>query len=36
MATGSPHPLNAPFSLDRFVRGDTINESGAGPTPHLH
>jgi sarcosine oxidase subunit beta len=36
MATGTPHPLNAPFTLDRFERGATINEAGAGPTPHLH
>ncbi|MDX2238709.1 MAG: sarcosine oxidase subunit beta family protein [Hyphomonadaceae bacterium] len=36
LATGAPHPLNAPYSLDRFARGATIDEAGAGPTPHLH
>lgn len=33
MATGAPHPVNAPFSLDRFGRGATIDEAGAGPLP---
>lgn len=33
LATGSPHPLNAPFSLERFVTGATIDETGTGPMP---
>ena len=34
LATGTPHPLNAPFDLDRFARGDTIDENGVGPMPN--
>jgi heterotetrameric sarcosine oxidase beta subunit len=34
LATGSPHALNAPFALDRFARGATIDEPGAGPMPN--
>lgn len=34
MATGQPHALNAPFDLDRFARGDTIDENGVGPLPN--
>ena len=34
LATGAPHPVNAPFSLDRFERGATIDEAGVGPMPH--
>jgi methylglutamate dehydrogenase subunit A len=34
LATGAPHPLNAPFDLDRFQRGDTIDETGSGPMPN--
>ena len=34
LATGAPHPINAPFSLDRFEQGATIDEAGAGPMPH--
>ena len=34
LATGAPHPLNAPFDLDRFRRGDTIDENAAGPMPN--
>ncbi|WP_373472692.1 sarcosine oxidase subunit beta family protein [Sphingorhabdus lacus] len=34
LATGSPHPLNAPFSLERFMTGATIDETGAGPMPN--
>ncbi|MEY3986581.1 MAG: hypothetical protein RLZ59_2026 [Pseudomonadota bacterium] len=33
LATGTAHPLNAPFSLDRFERGATIDETGSGPMP---
>ena len=35
LATGEPHPLAAPFGLDRFANGTTIDESGVGPGPHL-
>ena len=34
LATGKPHALNAPFDLDRFRRGDTIDENGVGPMPN--
>ena len=34
LATGKPHALNAPFALDRFVRGATIDETGSGPMPN--
>jgi heterotetrameric sarcosine oxidase beta subunit len=34
LAEGEPHPLNAPFDLDRFRRGDTIDENGVGPMPN--
>lgn len=33
LATGSPHPLNGPFSLERFMTGATIDETGTGPMP---
>ncbi len=33
LATGTPHALNAPFSLDRFATGATIDETGTGPMP---
>ena len=33
LATGAPHPLAAPFGLDRFARGATIDEAGVGPRP---
>jgi sarcosine oxidase subunit beta len=36
IARGEPHPLNAAFTLDRFARGETIDEKGAGPTPWAH
>lgn len=36
IATGQPHPLNAPYSLDRFVTGRTIDEKGAGPFAWSH
>lgn len=36
IAQDRPHPLNAPFSLDRFERGYTIDERGGGPYPGLH
>ena len=34
LATGAPHALNAPFALDRFARGATIDETGVGPMPN--
>jgi heterotetrameric sarcosine oxidase beta subunit len=36
IAQDRPHVLNAPFGLDRFERGYTIDERGAGPYPGLH
>jgi methylglutamate dehydrogenase subunit A len=36
IARGEPHPKNAAFTLERFARGQTIDEKGAGPTPWLH
>ncbi len=36
IATGSPHELNAGFTLDRFEKGYTIDEKGVGPVPRLH
>ncbi len=33
LATGESHDIAAPFSLDRFARGATIDEAGAGPAP---
>ena len=34
LATGKPHALSAPFSLDRFRTGATIDETGVGPKPN--
>ena len=34
LATGTPHPLVAPFALDRFERGATVDETGVGPMPN--
>ncbi len=34
LATGKPHALNAPFALERFKRGATIDENGVGPMPN--
>jgi sarcosine oxidase subunit beta len=34
LATGEPHPLNAPFSLDRFTSGALIDEHGAAAVAH--
>ncbi len=33
LATGKAHALNAPFALERFERGATIDETGTGPMP---
>ncbi|MEK9723205.1 MAG: sarcosine oxidase subunit beta family protein [Rhodospirillaceae bacterium] len=34
LATGEPHPLNAPFALDRFTSGLLIDEHGAAAVAH--
>jgi sarcosine oxidase, subunit beta len=34
IATGAPHRLNAPFSLDRFTSGALIDEHGAAAVAH--
>lgn len=34
IATGSPHPLAAPFSLERFSTGALIDEAAASGIPH--
>lgn len=34
VATGEPHPLIAPFSLDRFVTGRLVDEHGAAAVAH--
>lgn len=34
IARGEPHPLNAPFSLDRFAAGKLIDEHGAAGVAH--
>lgn len=34
LATGKPHALNAPFALERFMAGTTIDETGSGPMPN--
>jgi sarcosine oxidase subunit beta len=34
IATGKPHELNAPFSLDRFVTGRLVDEHGAAAVAH--
>jgi sarcosine oxidase subunit beta len=34
VATGEPHPLAAPFSLERFVTGALIDEHGAAAVAH--
>ena len=36
IANDAPHKLNEAFSLDRFARGEVIDERGAGPTPSAH
>ena len=36
MATGTPHALNAAFSLERFTQGALLDEKGAGPTAWAH
>jgi sarcosine oxidase subunit beta len=34
VATGEPHPINAPFTLDRFRSGALINEAAAAAVAH--
>ncbi len=34
LATGEPHPITAPFSLDRFLSGRLINEAAAAAVAH--
>ncbi len=36
IANDAPHRLNAAFTLDRFHRGATIDEKGAGAQPNAH
>jgi len=36
IANNRPHPLLAPFSLERFETGALLDDSGAGPHPHSH
>ena len=36
IAKDEPHPLSAPYTLDRFSRGILIDEKGQGATPRLH
>jgi sarcosine oxidase, subunit beta len=34
IANGEPHPLNAPFTLDRFATGALVDEHGAAAVAH--
>jgi sarcosine oxidase subunit beta len=34
IATGEPHPINAPFTLERFTTGTLIDEHGAAAVAH--
>ena len=34
LATGAPHPINAPFTLDRFRSGRLIDEAAAAAVAH--
>jgi sarcosine oxidase subunit beta len=34
MATGQPHPLNAPFALERFTTAALVDEHGAAGVAH--
>jgi sarcosine oxidase, subunit beta len=34
LATGEPHPINAPFTLDRFRSGRLIDEAAAAAVAH--
>ena len=35
LAAEEPHPLAAPFGIDRFATGATIDEAGVGPMPQF-
>jgi sarcosine oxidase subunit beta len=34
IANGTPHELNKPFALDRFITGHLIDEHGAAGVAH--
>ena len=34
LASGRPHPMAAPFALDRFARGALIDEAAAAAVAH--
>ena len=34
VATGNPHPFNAPFTLERFTSGALVDEHGAAAVAH--
>jgi sarcosine oxidase subunit beta len=34
IANDEPHPINAPFTLDRFTSGALIDEHGAAGVAH--
>lgn len=36
IANDAPHPLNAPFTLNRFTSGYTVDGTGGGPFPNHH
>jgi heterotetrameric sarcosine oxidase beta subunit len=36
IANDAPHPLNAPFTLERFAQGGMLDEKGAGPYAWAH
>ena len=36
IANDAPHPINAPFTLERFRTGKVIDERGAGPSAWAH
>jgi sarcosine oxidase subunit beta len=36
IANDAPHTLNEAFSLERFARGEVIDELGTGPAPGAH
>ena len=36
MANDKAHALNEAYTLDRFAKGYTIDEKGAGPYPKAH
>ena len=35
IAHDAPHEFNAPFTLERFAEGRTLDEKGVGPHPWL-